>query len=205
MKLALVVLLAACGGVTPQIRYYQLAPAGPTTPTTGDKGDKGDKGDNVIVVEALASDAAYDDERIVYRNGPYRLDYYNYHRWSSPPGALVGNYLEQALGRTGSFKAVVRDQTTDDAMIVGGHITAIEEVDADPKHWLGRIAVELTLTDPKSGGVVWSKSFEETEPLVKQSPEGLARAISIGLSRIAAKAAPMIAEHANAPEPTATK
>lgn len=196
MKLALVILLAACGGAAPQIRYYQLAPVGAATPATGDK---------VIVVEALASDAAYDDERIVYRNGPYRLDYYNYHRWSSPPGALVGNYLEKALARTGSFKAVVRDQTTDAAMIVGGHITAIEEVDTDPKHWLGRIAVELTLTDPKSGGIVWSQSFEETEPLVEQNPEGLARAISIALSRIATKAAPIIAERANAPEATATK
>ena len=84
----------------------------------------------MIVVESLASDAAYDDERIVYRNGPYRLDYYNYHRWSSPPGALVGGYLEKALARTGDFKAVVRDQTSDAAMILGGHVTAIEEVSA---------------------------------------------------------------------------
>ncbi|MEO8845847.1 MAG: ABC-type transport auxiliary lipoprotein family protein [Kofleriaceae bacterium] len=200
MKLALVVLpvvlLAACAGPAPSIRYYQLAPVGAEVPATGDK---------VIVVEPLASDAAYDDERIVYRNGPYRLDYYNYHRWSSPPGALVGGYLEKALGRTGSFKAVVRDQTTDAAMIVGGHITALEEVDTDPKHWLGRIAVELTLTDPKTGGIVWTQSFEETEPMAVQNPEGLARAISTALTRIATKAAPMIAEHANAPEATATK
>jgi len=195
VKLALVVLLAACGGASPSIRYYRLAPVGADIPHTGDK---------VIVVESLASDAAYDDERIVYRNGPYRLDYYNYHRWSSPPGALVGGYLETALGRTGTFKAVVRDQTADAAMIVGGHITAIEEVDTDPKHWLGRIALELTLTDPKTGGIVWTQTFEETEPMSVQNPEGLARAISTALSRIATKAAPMIAEHANAPEATAT-
>jgi ABC-type uncharacterized transport system auxiliary subunit len=203
MKLALVVLLAAagvllaaCGGASPAIRYYQLAAVGADAPHTGDK---------VIVVESLASDAAYDDERIVYRNGPYRLDYYNYHRWSSPPGALVGGYLEKALARTGNFKAVVRDQTSDAAMIVGGHVTALEEVDSDRQHWVGRIALELTLTDPKTGGIVWTQAFEETEPMLAQTPEGLARAISTALSRIATKAAPMIAEHANAPEATATK
>jgi ABC-type uncharacterized transport system auxiliary subunit len=191
MKLAILTFaLAACGGSSPQVRYYELAEQAPAKPQSGDK---------VLVVEALNSDTAYDDERIVYRNGPYRLDYYNYHRWSSSPGALVGSFLEKALGRTGEFKAVVRDQTADASIVLGGHITAIEEVDTDKGHWQGRIALELTLSDPKTGAIVWSQPYEESEPLAKQNPEGLAQAISIALERIAVKAAPVIAEHANAP------
>ena len=190
MRFALAALIAAaaCGGSTPQVRYYQLGtPPAQAAKSTGDK---------VLVVEALASDGAYDDERIVYRNNPYRLDYYNYHRWVATPGVLVGGYLEKALSRTGNFKAVLREQTADTSLVLGGRINAIEEVDRDPKHWVGRISLELTLTDPKTGDVVWAQPFEETEPLPVQNPEGLARAISIALDRIAQRAAPQIAEHA---------
>jgi ABC-type uncharacterized transport system auxiliary subunit len=184
---------AACGGSTPQVRYYQLAAHAPEgAPAAKPAGDK------VLVVEALASDGAYDDERIVYRNTPYRLDYYNYHRWVATPGVLVGGYLEQALGRTGDFKAVLREQTSDAALVLGGRITALEEVDTDPKHWVGRIALELTLTDPKTGEIVWAQRFEESEPLPVQNPEGLARAISTALDRIAKRATPEIVERASA-------
>ncbi|HET9989294.1 MAG TPA: ABC-type transport auxiliary lipoprotein family protein [Kofleriaceae bacterium] len=193
MRLVLVAIVvsvvgAACGGSTPQVRYYQLA--GSTAPAAKPTGDK------VLVVEALTSDGAYDDERIVYRNNPYRLDYYNYHRWVAAPGALVGGYLQQALGRTGDFKAVLREQTADTSLVLGGRITAIEEIDRDPKHWVGRIALELTLMDPMTGEIVWAQPFEETEPLPVQNPEGLARAISTALDRIAKRAAPAIVEHA---------
>jgi ABC-type uncharacterized transport system auxiliary subunit len=194
MRLVLVALLvAACGGSTPQVRYYQLA-AQSSAAAPADK----PKSDKVLVVEALASDGAYDDERIVYRNNPYRLDYYNYHRWVATPGVLVGGYLEKALARTGDFKAVLREQTADTSLVLGGRINAIEEVDRDPKHWVGRISLELTLTDPKTGDVVWAQPFEETEPLPEQNPEGLAKAISAALDRIATRAAPVIAEHAAA-------
>ncbi|TMQ19183.1 MAG: hypothetical protein E6J90_18655, partial [Deltaproteobacteria bacterium] len=76
-----------CGGKLPETHYYQLAAA--------DVRLRG--GDGIVVLDTLATDAAYDDERIVYRTTPFRLDYYQYHRWSSAPGVMVGNYLEQAL------------------------------------------------------------------------------------------------------------
>lgn len=194
MKLALIVLLAACGGSTPQVRYYQLASTAAPAPKSGDK---------VLVVETLNSETAYDDERIVYRNSPYKLEYYNYHRWVSSPGALVGGYLGQALARTGDFKAVLREQTADASLVLGGRIVALEEVDQDKTHWIGRVALELTLTDPKTGEVIWAQPYEETEPLTMQNPEGLARAVSTALDRIAKKAAPEIAERAAATKPVA--
>jgi ABC-type uncharacterized transport system auxiliary subunit len=192
LVLAALICAAACGGSTPQVRYYQLAAHDAASPPPKSTSDK------VLVVEALSSDGVYDDERIIYRNNPYRLDYYNYHRWVATPGVLVGGYLEQALGRTGDFKAVLREQTPDASLVLGGRINAIEEVDKDPKHWVGRISIELTLTDPKTGEVLWAQPFEETEPLAVQNPEGLARAISTALDRIAKRAAPEIVEHASA-------
>jgi ABC-type uncharacterized transport system auxiliary subunit len=199
MKLALAVALAlgACSGKMPDTRYYQLA-----APTA-----QADPGELVLVLEPLATEAAYDDERIVYRTTPYRLDYYQYHRWSAAPGVLVGNYLEQALERSGKFREVLRELVEGAPVVLGGRVVAIEEVDTSKSKWQGRIVIELALRDAKTSAVLWSAQFEETEPLSAQTPEGLARALSTAMGRIVDRATPFIAEHAerqaklNATEP----
>lgn len=179
-----VVVFGGCSNKAPITRYYQLSP-----PPTGQKG-----GDTVLVLEQLATDPGYDDERIVYRTNPYRFDYYHYHRWSAAPGALVGNYLEQALERSGRFRAVIREASPGAPAVLGGRVVAIEEVDTAKGRWVGRIVIELTLTDSRTSETLWTEQFEETEPLPTQSPEGLARALSSAMGRIATRAAPMIAD-----------
>lgn len=200
-SLAVAILLAGCGGKLPETRYYQLSAAG--APTTSSPA-------MTIVLEPFTTEASYDDERIVYRTNPYRLDYYQYHRWSAPPGVLVSNFFEEALEQTGKF-AVVRELEEGAPVVLAGRVIALEEVDTSPRLWTGRIVLELRLADAKSGAIVWSAQFEEREPLPKQSPEGLARALSTALGRIASKAAPLIdaraaeaiARHAGAPPPMA--
>ncbi len=183
-----VIFLGACAGKLPETRFYQLAPAPSTQQPTGDV---------TLVVEPLATDPAYDDERIVYRTTPYRLDYYQYHRWSSPPGAMVGNYLERALEDSGKFRSVVREISADAPAVLGGRVIAIEEVDTSKSNWRGRIVIELTLSDARTGTLLWTQQYDETEPLPSQSPEGLAKALSAAMGRIVAKAAPSIAEIAD--------
>jgi ABC-type uncharacterized transport system auxiliary subunit len=184
----LLVTLAACAGKTPETRYYQLADQAKATvrPRPGST-------EPVLVLETLATDTAYDDERIVYRTTPYRLDYYQYHRWSAAPGVMIGDYLEKALERSGRFRAVVRDLSDQAAVVLTGRILAIEEVDVSRTRWLGRLAVELTLADARTGDVLWTEQFEETEPLPTQTPEGLAVGLSRAMTRIAARATPVIA------------
>lgn len=180
--------IAACGGKLPDTRFYQLAPPAAATAAA--------RGELTIVLEPLATESAYEDERIVYRTNPYRLDYYQYHRWSAPPGVMIAGFLEQSLERSGRFRGVVRELTAGAVAILGGRVIAIEEIDAANAQWRGRIDLELTLTDARSGTVVWSEQFNETEPLPAMSPEGLARALSVAMARIAARAIPEIARAA---------
>ena len=193
MKYALVCLaLAACAGKLPETRYYQLA-----APHSASSRAVDDPPDSVaLVVESLDTDNAYDDDRIVYRLTPYRLDYYNYHRWSSPPGVLVGNYLEVAAQASGRFGAVTRDPNPQAPVTLGGRVVAIEEVDTSKTHWVGHVVIELRLTDTTTGDVVWTQQFEENEPVATQTPEGLAKALSNALDRIAKTAIPIVAERA---------
>lgn len=187
-SLVLAVALAACSSKTPDTRFYQLAAPTQRAPVTGDL---------TLVVEPLTTDPAYDDERIVYRANPYRLDYYHYHRWSAAPGMMIGNYLEEALERSGRFRAVTRELTSDAPVVLGGRVVAIEEVDRSKTQWLGRLVLELTLTDAKTNRVLWTQQYEETEPVTLQTPEGLARALSVAMNRIVAKAAPAIEARAS--------
>jgi ABC-type uncharacterized transport system auxiliary subunit len=183
MRYAVVaVVIVACGGKIPDTRYYALA-APPAA--TG-------HGSIDLAVEALSTEPGYDDDRIVYRQNPYRLDYYQYHRWSAAPGVVLGGYLAQALDATGKFHAVVREPNDNTPLVIGGRVLALEEVDQSPTRWLGHVVVELTATDRASGEVVWTQKFDDSEPLQAQSPEGLARAISTAMSRIVDRAAPAI-------------
>ncbi len=184
-----VLLFAGCSGAKlPDTRFYQLA--APASMKTG--------GDLTLVMAPLETDQAYDDERIVYRSTPYRLDYYQYHRWSAAPGAMVGNFLEQSFEHSGRFRSVTHDLSPDAPAVLGGRVVAIEEVDTSKGHWVGHIVVELTLTEAKTNRVLWTQQFDETEPLQNQDPEGLARALSLAMERIALKAGPEIEQHAHA-------
>ena len=188
---AAVIVSMACGGSLPPTRYYQLAAPRPATPAAELAGDA------VIAIETLRVDSPYDDERIVYRTSPYRVDYYDYHRWGSPPGELIADYLERALEQTGRFRAVTRDTTAGAAAIVTGRLIALEEVDVSRQRWVGRVVVELHVTDAATGKMVWSEQLEETQPMTPRSPEGLARAISVAMGRIAGRIAPEVAAAAS--------
>jgi ABC-type uncharacterized transport system auxiliary subunit len=181
---AATLLFTACGGSVPETRFYELATGGARHAATGDI---------TVAIEPLEVDSAYDDERIAYRTSRYRIDYYDYHRWSSPPGVLVANGLERALERSGRFRAVVRDENAGAQLILGGRLVAIEEVDVSKTRWVGRLALELHLRDAATGTIVWTGEIDERQPLTAQSPEGLARALSAVTDRIAARIASRIA------------
>ena len=184
-----VLVVVSCGEAIPATRYYGLvAPArvaaAPGTAT--------------LDVEPLAAERPYDDDRIVYRVDPFRVDYYEYHHWSASPGTLVANYLIQALDHTGRFRSVVHAPSNAVTMTLGGHVVALEEVDVTPARWVGHVALELDLTDQATGRQVWSQRYDETEPMPARSPEGLARALTTALARITRSAAPTIARLAEA-------
>lgn len=196
-RIALLLALAACGGKLPETRYYQLA-------TTASASAAPDNAGVVLAITPLEVDPAYDDERIVYRTTPYRLDYYNYHRWSSTPGTLVADFLERTFEASGRFRNVTREEAGA-PVILSGRIVAIEEVDKSKTRWLGRLVVELRLTDAATGDVLWIEKFEENEPLKLQTPEGLAQALSAALHRISARALPEVANLAVAVARSHTK
>lgn len=176
--------LAACGGKLPETRFYQLATLTPAPAVADSTG-------LVLAIQPFEAAQAYDDERIVYRQTPYRLDYYNYHRWSTSPGTLVSDFLERSFESSGRFRGVTREAPSA-PVTLSGRLIALEEVDKTKSQWVGRVVIELTLTETASGDVLWTEQFEELEPLATQNPDGLVQALSRAMNRIAQRALPVV-------------
>ena len=188
MRLASLALagLAGCLPAVPPVQYYRLA--------LQEELPRGESTGEVLAVEVMEVDAVYDDPRIVYRESEYELDYYHYHQWSAQPGTAIADFLQAALAQTGRFSAVLRDPSPETTLLLGGRLQALEEVDRSKDRWVGHLALELRLREPRTGEILWTRRFDIEEPLVERSPKGLARAASSMLARVVVEAAPRIAE-----------
>lgn len=189
---ALVTALVACGGsAPPRNHYYELA-----FPTIAHHPAPGPK----LAVEPFEVNGAYDDDRIVYRTSDVELQYYNYHRWGTPPGEMVADFLRRAYRSTGRFSAVTADVSGDTDLVLSGRIGAIEEVDRSAQDWFGHIELQLRVRDARTGTLLWSRELSLEQKMSQRSPAGLARALGQLLGRIAGETAPEIAAAQAAPE-----
>ncbi len=189
VTLAVAGLGAGCASSAPEIHHYRLDVTPPA-----EQAPSGEK--PVMGVEQFTADSAYDEDQIVYRQTPYQLNYYYYHRWASTPGLLVTDALRRGYQATGLFGSVLGGELAHADVILSGHISALEEVDVSKKKWVGHLVMELHLRDARTGTLLWSRSFDEREPMTQRSPAGLAQAVSKILTRIVAKSAPIIAQAA---------
>jgi ABC-type uncharacterized transport system auxiliary subunit len=182
--------LFACGNSVPKTTYYRLS--SPQVITPAPDTSAGDDDGEVLWVEELSVDAAYDDPQIAYRESPYKLDYYHYHRWSAPPGVLVSDFLRSAYANTRRFRRVVREFDDEAEISLTGRILSLEELDRTRQHWVANVQLELQLRDVDSGEVLWSTRIAEQQPLTERNPEGLAHAVSEALARVVERTAPEI-------------
>lgn len=186
-----ILLLSGCGASIPPTRHYRLDPPAPTVTAEVDACPAFAPPD--LVIDDFRVDAVYDDQRIAYRESPYRVRRYHYHRWGATPGKLVSDALRRAYDDTGLFRRVTRRWRPESVAELHGRVVALEELDATPTRWLGRVELELELVDPDTERTLWTESFTTSHRLQERSPEGLAAAVSKGVSEIAADSAADIA------------
>jgi ABC-type uncharacterized transport system auxiliary subunit len=176
--------MGACGSL-PQTHFYRLSPATFSTARQPIAG--------ALAIATLEAEAVYTDDGMVYRTSPTKLDYYGYHRWTSPPAVQLTDYLRDAFERTGLFRQVEGEPSTVTQALLSGRVSSFDEVDVMQTQWVGRVELQLQLQDPASGLMFWSKRYVETEPIAQRSPEGLAVALSAAMQRIVTSSAPELA------------
>jgi uncharacterized lipoprotein YmbA len=160
------VVLAACSfsSPTPEMRYYVLAVPPGTAPALRVP----------VRVEGFSIDDPYATRQLAYRTSPYRLAYYNYHRWAGSPQSVVAGAAREYLGRA-------TPAGDGPAFELSGHIRRLEEVDG-ADGWQGTIAMDVTVR--RQGTVVLDRAVAETEPAAERNPEAVVAALSRALGRV---------------------
>jgi ABC-type uncharacterized transport system auxiliary subunit len=185
---ALALLGSGCGHPPMLVHQYLLEyPAPPL---------KGSPLPASLKVERFAVAQAYNTTSMIYQPGAFERQAYKYHRWRVNPGYLVADYLARDFRHAGLFQAVFSSEAGEKARFaLEGGVEDFQEVDA-PGGWQASLSLVVTLLDTEAEAaprkVVFQKHYQASEPMVAQTPQGLAESMSRALERLSARIIPEV-------------
>jgi len=140
-----------------------------------------------IAVQRFSADQTLVDDRILYRERPNELSFYEYKRWANPPVDIVTDYFIHRMKESGDYLDVSPAKTAGASdLILRGRLYHFEELDRG-KEVLASVAVELELTDSKTRASVWRGNAECTRPVATRDMGGIASGIAECLEETASK------------------
>ncbi len=168
------IILSGCGTV-PEIHYYVIDY--PISPKQVDN----PMFDIVLGVTSFRSDPIYEEDRIIYRESPYEVKFYNYHQWMIPPKEMVTEKALSQLTASGLFSLVVPfPQYSQVDYLLRGTVKQFEERDKD-KQWFAHVRLHLELINRDTGKLVWRNDFTQHTHVVSKRPIEVVRALGISL------------------------
>jgi ABC-type uncharacterized transport system auxiliary subunit len=188
------VLLGGCSLTKPrpEVRHYALALTVPEVPSGTVKLS--------LIVSPFTARDPYGQDLMVYRASPYRLDFYNYHRWAAAPAELVTDWTRRYLRGAGLFAKVFPADEGNADWILGGVIHQFAEVDHE-QSWEAALAIDFWLTRADQRSPLWFQSYTATQRAEKRNPEAIAEAMSRNLENILARLTADLAPVVTAPPP----
>ena len=166
--------LSGCGSTKP-IRYYTIQ--SPTAPalSTG-------KGTVSLVVASIGGPEILRGSPIAYRVGANEIGTYQYSQWEEPPTEMIQNSLIRLLRESGNYQSVESlSGGSDGQFVVRGRLNDFEEVDGPAI--TGLVSMEFELYDRKSGKVVWTHSYTQSEPANGKDISAIVSALDVNLDR----------------------
>ena len=150
---AFITLLTGCAGKVRYPDYYMLALAPSKQPATSDPGQFA-----TVAVGRFDTPGYLRQGRIIYRETPEQLGFYEYHRWASEPGQAVTSAVIDSLRTTGLFASVEQyDGQERPEYLLRGRLERLDEVDYE-----GKVAVEVKLSaelsNTRTGAPLWAGS-----------------------------------------------
>ncbi len=142
----------------------------------------------VLRLERFSVAPPYNTERIVYRDGPFRLDAYNYHRWRANPGDLASFFLNRDFRDSGLFRMVLPLKTRfQGTYVLEGTVDELYERDTETG-WQAVIGLSVSVMaegEPDlSKRVLLQKSYRVMENCKANNPAAFTEAASSAMRRI---------------------
>jgi ABC-type uncharacterized transport system auxiliary subunit len=166
--------LCGCGGSKP-IHYYTVQlPVAPTLTAAGHPVS--------LLVGGISGGEIYQDTPIVYRIGTNEVGRYQHSRWVQPPVELVKSKLIRMLSASGEYQSVAGlGSSSQGQFVVRGRLYDFAEVDG--ANITGLVSMEFELYDRKSGKVVWTHFYSQSEPAQGKEISSVVTALDTSLDR----------------------
>jgi len=176
-------LLTGCAGKVRYPDYYMLAlaPSKVPAPNEGYKLP-------AVAVQRFETSAYLRQGRIVYRQTPEQIGFYEYHRWASDPGQVLTTAMIDSLRAAGIFSTVQTYDGQEHApYVLQGRLERLDEVDYE-----NRVRVEVRLfaqlLDTKTGAAVWAgdttKNIIVEQRQVRSVVHAMAQATQDGVEQL---------------------
>jgi len=179
-----VLVLAGCLGTgkpAPPLTAYELYYSPPSFPDRAPL-------DLSVTVQFLAGSQSLAGTDMLYQTAPYRLNSYNYDRWSSPPADLVAGLVARDLSQSRLIRAAFTATTgMDSRFLLQGTVLRFLEVD-DGKRGVAHVEVVATLVDTRTtaGGraILFQKAYRGESAMPAQTGGGLADGMSSAVAQV---------------------
>ncbi len=166
---------AGCGGKVPPTSYYvlNLAAPAPARATL----------DHTAILMPIRAGQVIRQGRIVYRESPEQVGYYEYHRWAEDPPESVARSLLRHVRARGTFASAARfDGRTRADFILRGELSRLEEVDHTGSV-TAEVELSLELVEASTARVVWSGSASESEAVPASEVRSVVERLSVAADR----------------------
>lgn len=153
----------------------------------------------ILRVEKFQISPAYNTNNIIYREAPFGLDPYTYHKWRVNPADLVTYFLTRDLNEASLFRSVVTLKSRLMAThILEGIVDDFYEQEEEDT-WKAVLTIRITLiknNEPDiSKQILFHKKYSQRTTLCQNNPQALAEAMSQNMASISNRIARDIYSH----------
>ena len=134
-----------------------------------------------VAVRKFETPAYLRQGRIVYREAPESVDFYEYHRWAAEPGPTVASAMIDSIRSAHLFSFVKPYDAQDKPdYLLNGRLERLDEVDYE-----GKVRVETRLSaelvDLRTGTTVWTGNAAGGSDVDKSNVNSVVAAMSHAL------------------------
>ena len=132
---------------------------------------------SAVAVQRFETPAYLRQGRIVYRQSPEQIGFYDYHRWASDPGQTVTSAVIDSVRSAGVFSIVDAHDAQEHAeYLLSGRLERLDETDYNQAIQV-EVKLSAQLVNRKTGTPVWTSETMTTANVSDRRMSSIVRAM----------------------------